>query len=87
MVQRVQNLACWDRDGRFLGVERTRAVQAAREGGCTLILVGKEPEIRAELAKYPTEGLPIVVHHASEVIEMHESPSKASQRAHWMTPS
>ena len=55
------------------------AVQASREWGVPLVLVGREPEVRAELAKHSADRLPIEVHHASQVIEMHESPSKASK--------
>jgi len=46
------------------------AVDAAREFGVSLMLVGPEPLLRAELAKFKTDGLPIEVVHASEVVEM-----------------
>ncbi|MBI5930663.1 MAG: phosphate acyltransferase PlsX [Chloroflexi bacterium] len=52
------------------------AVQAAREFGDTVILVGDETRIKAELAKYPTAGLPIEVVHASQTITMEDTPSK-----------
>ncbi len=55
------------------------AVLGAREQGVHVILVGKEPEIRAELAKHDTRNLSITVQHASETIGMEESPSKASR--------
>ena len=48
------------------------AVQAARDFGVQIILVGQEDAVRAELAKHSTAGLPVRVVHASEVIEMHE---------------
>lgn len=52
------------------------AVQAAREFGDTMILVGDEPRIKAELAKYPTTGLPIEVVNASQAVTMDDTPSK-----------
>jgi len=48
------------------------AVQAARDFGVQIILVGQEDAVRVELAKHSTAGLPVRVVHASEVIEMHE---------------
>jgi len=42
-----------------------------------LILVGDEPVLRAALADSPELGDRITIRHASEVVEMHESPSKA----------
>ena len=48
------------------------AVQAAREWGDEIILVGREEVIRGELSKHDVTGLPITVVHAPEVIEMHE---------------
>jgi glycerol-3-phosphate acyltransferase PlsX len=48
------------------------AVQAAREDGNKLILVGDEQAIRAELEQYDAKSLPIEILHASEVIEMKE---------------
>ncbi len=53
------------------------AVQAARELGMEIILVGQRPAVQAELEKYDTAGLSLTVHHASEVIEMHEHPATA----------
>ena len=57
---------------RAPGVVVDGAVQAARDFGVDIILVGKEDSIRAELAKHPASGLPIRIVHASEVVEMHE---------------
>ena len=56
------------------------AVDAFRErrGEVTVVLVGQEPRIRAELGKLSwknEKGLEIV--HASEVVEMHDSPNTA----------
>ncbi|MEW5985606.1 MAG: phosphate acyltransferase PlsX [Chloroflexota bacterium] len=55
------------------------AVMAAREFGDEMILVGDEPRIQAELAKHNPVGLPIHVHHASQVIEMSDKPSAAAR--------
>jgi glycerol-3-phosphate acyltransferase PlsX len=42
-----------------------------------IVLVGKKDVIEAELKKYNTDSLNFSIHHASEVIEMADSPSKA----------
>lgn len=55
------------------------AVMAAREWGEEIILVGDEARIQAELAKQNTTGLLLTVRHASQVIEMTDTPSKASR--------
>jgi glycerol-3-phosphate acyltransferase PlsX len=54
------------------GVVVDGAVQAARDFGIEIILVGRQDAIQAELVKYNTSGLSIRVVHAAEVIEMHE---------------
>ena len=47
------------------------ALQAARHHGVRVLLVGPEPRLRAELARYPgARRLPVDVVHASEVITM-----------------
>ena len=51
------------------------AVQAARDLGVEIILVGEETRVREELKKHPASGLPISIVHASQKVEMHESPS------------
>jgi glycerol-3-phosphate acyltransferase PlsX len=56
------------------------AVLAAREYGARLILVGRKEAIEAELAKHRAGGLPIEIVHASEVVEMHDSPVNAFRR-------
>ena len=49
------------------------AVAYARDHGTSIILVGQEARVRAELAKHPEAAkLPIEIVHASEVIEMGE---------------
>ena len=55
------------------------AVMAAREWGEEIILVGDEARIQAQLAKQNITGLPLTVSHASQVIEMTDTPSKASR--------
>jgi len=56
------------------------AVLAAREYGARLLLVGRREAIESELRKHRTEGLSIEIVHASEVVEMHESPVMAFRR-------
>ena len=56
------------------------SIDAAREYKVPLLLVGKEDAINEELAKYDTKGLDIQVKHASEVIEMGESPGTALRK-------
>lgn len=51
------------------------AVLAAREFKVEIILVGREDEIRRELARYSSEQLPISIVPASEVVEMEEHVS------------
>lgn len=52
---------------------------AAHEWGDEIILVGDEARIQAEVAKHNTSGLKLQVRHASQVIEMTDTPSKASR--------
>ncbi|MGH7363188.1 MAG: phosphate acyltransferase PlsX [Candidatus Methylomirabilales bacterium] len=56
------------------------AVAAARELGLGVILVGVQEEIRRHLDRHDLRGLPIKVRHASEVVEMEESPSTALRK-------
>ncbi|MFN3704738.1 MAG: phosphate acyltransferase PlsX [Thermoflexales bacterium] len=53
------------------------AVQAAREFGYEIALVGQQELLRPLLNQYNTAGLQLPIVHASEVIEMHEHPSQA----------
>src|ERR1700677_1629490 len=54
------------------------AIQAARHYDVHVLLVGPEPALRAELARYPTATtLPIDVVHASEVIGMEDKAVQA----------
>ncbi len=69
--------------GDFAPVEIVKgAVEAARNlsGLETLFLVGDETALRAELAKYGETPKCIEIRHASQVIEMDESPALALRR-------
>lgn len=56
------------------------AVTAARQWGCDVILVGDTERIQQELAKHQTTGLPLEIHHASEVVGMDDSASDAVRK-------
>ena len=56
------------------------SVLAAREFNTRVVLVGDKDSIQRELLQYDTEGLPLTVKHASEVIGMEESPSDALRK-------
>jgi len=56
------------------------AVEAAGQCGIPVILVGDQEIIEQELAKYDTDGLPIEVKHASQVVEMDDHPANAIRR-------
>ncbi len=54
------------------------AIQAARHYDVRVLLVGREAQIRSELALHPVAGrLPIEVVHASEVISMQDKAAQA----------
>ena len=54
------------------------AIQAARHYDVHVLLVGPEPALRAELARYPSAAaLPIDVVHASEIIGMEDKAVQA----------
>jgi glycerol-3-phosphate acyltransferase PlsX len=61
-------------------VEVEAAVSAARQWGLPVILVGDTVRIESELKKHRTEGLDIGIHHASEVVGMHDSASDAIRK-------
>lgn len=54
------------------GVAIDGAVQATRELGVEVILVGREGDIQRELARHDTDGLPLSIVHADQVVEMDE---------------
>ncbi len=57
------------------------AVQAAREFGIAIILVGIEQLVRQELDKHPgTQSLPIEIRNATEVVDMHDSSATVYRR-------
>jgi len=56
-------------------------VQAARELGAEIVLVGPQQQVQAELDKHDTMGLSIGIHHASQVIEMDEHNPSAAVKA------
>src|SRR5450432_4090505 len=53
------------------------ALQAARQFGVRVLLVGREETIGAELARHSCGELPIEVIHASEQITMHDKAAQA----------
>lgn len=53
------------------------AVQAAREGGVSIILVGDPEPVEAELAKHDVSGLPISTEPSEGVVEEDEAPATA----------
>jgi phosphate acyltransferase len=54
------------------------ALQAARHYGVRVLLVGREPQIRAELGRHSgIDALPLEIVHASEVIEMNDKAAQA----------
>lgn len=61
------------------GPDVAGAVMAARKFGDTIILVGDEQRVKAELAAQDAAGLPIEVRHAAEAIAMKDSPSAAAR--------
>lgn len=52
------------------------AVAAAREYGISVVLVGDEARVKAELAKHQTTGLSLEVVHAEQEIDMADSPTR-----------
>ncbi|MGA1871033.1 MAG: phosphate acyltransferase PlsX [bacterium] len=56
------------------------AIEAAREFNVSLFLIGQEELLKKELAQFNTEGLSIVVKHASQVITMDDEISVALRK-------
>ncbi len=56
------------------------AVLAARDYGIEVILVGDQAEIKRELSKHNTRGLSLYVHHATQKVEMQDSPSSVIRK-------
>ena len=65
--------------GDYAPVETVKgAVEAVNENkGMKVILVGREEEIKSELAKYTYEEASIEIVNATEIIDMGEVPTKA----------
>jgi len=61
-------------------VEVAGAVAAAREFSIPIILVGDRDLLAAELAEHNVSGIDISIHHASEVVGMHDSASDAIRK-------
>jgi len=61
-------------------VEVSGAVAAAREFSIPIVLVGDAARLQEELSNHNTAGLDISIHHASEVVGMHDSASDAIRR-------
>ena len=56
------------------------SILAAREFGVRVILVGREDELNAELARHPHRNLPIEIRNAADVITMRDSPMQAFRK-------
>ena len=57
------------------------AVETTRKHeGINIILSGQKDKIEAELKKHSFDSARIRIHHASEIIEMHESPTEAIRK-------
>ena len=56
------------------------AVAAAREYRFPVILVGDRSAVEREMARHRTEGLPLTIRHASQVVGMAEPPSQSLRR-------
>lgn len=66
---------------RAPGVVVEGAVQAARDLGLEIVLIGQRGAVQAELDRYDTTGLTLTLHHASQIIEMDEHNPAAAVRA------
>lgn len=62
------------------GPEVAGAVMAARAWQIPVVLVGQQERIARELAGHKVDGLDITIHHASEIVGMHDSASDAVRR-------
>lgn len=57
------------------------AVQAARDLGLEIVLVGQRGAVTSELERHDTAGLALSVHHAGEVIDMDDHNPAAAVKA------
>src|SRR3972149_2013289 len=56
------------------------AVAGRKEAGCEIVLEGDKAILERELASQRLCGLEVKLHHASETVEMEESPTVALRR-------
>ena len=56
------------------------AVTACKEWGCHVVLVGDTERIQTELDKHEIGALDLEIHHAGEIVGMHDSPSDALRK-------
>ena len=56
------------------------AIQAAKEDGTQIILVGNEEVLTPKLKAAGGENLPITIHHASQVLEMTDKPVEGTRK-------
>jgi glycerol-3-phosphate acyltransferase PlsX len=56
------------------------ALDASRQHQLDIVLVGDRTAIERELERCRARDLPVTIRHASQVVEMHESPSHALRR-------
>ncbi len=61
-------------------VEVEGAAVAAREHGISVVLVGDQLRLKQELDRIGASNLDITIHHASEVVGMHDSASDAVRK-------
>ena len=61
-------------------IEVEGSLLAARQHGVRVILVGREDELRAELARHSARSLPIEIVHAPEVITMDDTAARAFRK-------
>ncbi|MDD2366229.1 MAG: phosphate acyltransferase PlsX [Desulfuromonadaceae bacterium] len=61
-------------------IEVAGVVAACREFGTAVTLVGDRDRLEIELQKHNTAGLDIDIHHATEVVGMHDSASDAIRK-------
>ena len=62
------------------GVEIAGAIQAQKELDAEIVLVGQKAAIEKELAKFGSSAPKFDIVHASEVIQMHETPAQACRQ-------
>jgi len=56
------------------------AIQATRESSLSIILVGDEPSLKSHLDKLGGTKASIEIFHASQVVDMHESPALIARK-------